>query len=238
MDLPNADEFEASALGTKDYWDTVYERENVNFKEIGDIGEIWFGEDSVERIIDWTLDNINDKSTSVLDVGCGNGHLLLALADEDYNDLTGIDYSPSAITLAKNVAIEKNYPFIKYYTVDFLNDDLTWREENNNKLYQLILDKGTFDAISLHPDQEIAKQEGRLGPRDIYVRSIYQLIHKSDGILLITSCNWTMDELIYHFKSYFKYNSHVKYPTFSFGGQTGSKICTVAFEPLSTPLGE
>ncbi|CAO3610135.1 unnamed protein product [Cunninghamella echinulata] len=241
MELPNADDFEASALGTKDYWDTVYERENVNFKEIGDIGEIWFGEDSVERIIEWTLDHIEEKSTSVLDIGCGNGHLLLALGEEGYQDLTGIDYSPSAITLAKSVAIEKDQANIRYYTVDFLKDEEdndSWRKKENNKLYQLVLDKGTFDAISLHPDQEVAKQEGRLGPRDIYVRSVYHLINKSNGILLITSCNWTMDELILHFKSYFKYQSHVKYPTFSFGGQTGSKICTVAFEPLPTPLEE
>lgn len=31
----------------------------------------------------------------------------------------------------------------------------------------------------------------------------------------------------------FRFHSSVKYPVFQFGGQTGSKICTVAFEPIS-----
>ncbi|KAI8334321.1 S-adenosyl-L-methionine-dependent methyltransferase [Chlamydoabsidia padenii] len=224
MDRPDPQDFEASALGTKSYWDTVYDRENVNFKEMGDIGEVWFGEDSVERMVDWVVEHNQHRDTSVLDLGCGNGHLLLALADEGFKDLTGIDYSESAITLARSVAKGKHD--IVYDTVDFVQGGWT-----PNKLFDLVLDKGTFDAISLHPDNN--KSQG--GPREAYVSSVYHLMNKK-GSFLITSCNWTMDELINHFKQYFKYTSHVKYPTFSFGGHTGSKICTVAFEPLPTPL--
>ncbi|ORZ19313.1 S-adenosyl-L-methionine-dependent methyltransferase, partial [Absidia repens] len=239
MDRPDPQDFEASALGTKSYWDTVYDRENTNFKEIGDIGEVWFGEDSVERMVDWVMDHVQDPKTKVLDLGCGNGHLLLALADEGFRDLTGIDYSSSAITLAQSVAKEREREDIDYCTVDFVKGegDDTWEHGKKAQAYQLVLDKGTFDAISLHPDQERAKAEGKPGPRESYVSSVYNLMDKnSNSVLLITSCNWTMDELINHFGNYFRYSSHVKYPTFSFGGQTGSKICTVAFEPLPTPL--
>ncbi|CAO3671905.1 unnamed protein product [Rhizopus stolonifer] len=59
MELPEIQDFEASKLGTKTYWDTVYDRENENFKEIGDIGEVWFGEESVERMVEWVTENVN-----------------------------------------------------------------------------------------------------------------------------------------------------------------------------------
>ncbi|KAI9318483.1 S-adenosyl-L-methionine-dependent methyltransferase [Dichotomocladium elegans] len=229
-------DFEASKLGTKEYWDSVYDRENKNFKEIGDIGEVWFGEESVERMVDWITENIPQPETSIVDLGCGNGHLLLELSAEGYNNLTGIDYSEQAIELARAVAHDRGLDSIRYEAVDLLSvAENAWTSDENNR-FQLVLDKGTFDAISLHPDQEAAKESGRDGPREQYVQAVSKIM-QSDGIFLITSCNWTMDELISIFQKPvfpidFKYHSHVKYPTFSFGGQTGSKICTVAFAPL------
>ncbi|KAF7724824.1 Methyltransferase-like protein 10 [Apophysomyces ossiformis] len=226
MELPDAQQFEASRLGTQEYWDSVYNRENDNFKEIGDIGEIWFGEDSVERMVEWVAENVDDKEKAVIDLGCGNGHLLLALADEGYRNLFGIDYSAPAVQLAKSVAEQRGYPWITYQAVDFLNDD-SWC----TKRYDIVLDKGTYDAISLNPDQQKAKEEGRAAPRERYIEAVRKMI-SPEGLFLITSCNWTKEELIDNFKQHFRYHSHVKYPTFSFGGHTGSKICTVAFEPL------
>ncbi|KAI9268048.1 hypothetical protein BDA99DRAFT_354314 [Phascolomyces articulosus] len=219
-------DFEASKLGTKEYWDKVYDRENNNFNEIGDIGEIWFGEDSVEKMVDWVTENVTCGSTKIVDLGCGNGHLLLELAGEGYQQLMGIDYSESAITLAKAVAKQRELD-IQYETVDLLGSE--WASQHQ---FDLVLDKGTFDAISLHPDQEQAKKEGRDGPRERYVKAVREMINP-DGLFLITSCNWTQNELTQAFQKYFRYHSHVKYPTFSFGGHSGSKICTVAFEPLS-----
>ncbi|KAI8059327.1 S-adenosyl-L-methionine-dependent methyltransferase [Gongronella butleri] len=232
MSSPPSD-FEASALGTKAYWDQVYDRENTNFSELGDIGEVWFGEDSAERMVDWVLsqDDVT-SSTAVLDLGCGNGHLLLGLADEGMKDLTGIDYSPSAIKLAQAVAQDRDHGEIVYAAANFLDDNedkTAWRPDG--KKFGLVLDKGTFDAISLDPAQQEAQEQGRAGPRDTYVSAARQLM-RDDGKFLITSCNWTMDELIKHFGPHFKYHSHVKYPVFSFGGHTGSKICTVAFTPI------
>ncbi|KAI8377665.1 S-adenosyl-L-methionine-dependent methyltransferase [Radiomyces spectabilis] len=226
MEYPEVQDFEASALGTKTYWDAVYNRENTNFKEIGDIGEIWFGEDSVERMVEWVTENVNDPNAAVIDLGCGNGHLLLELANEGYSNLTGIDYSEAAIDLAKSVADQRGLSNIHYEAVDFLQDD-SWRQ----KTYNIVLDKGTFDAISLNPEQKAAKEQGKEGPRERYIEATRKMMDPQ-GLFLITSCNWTMEELIESFKHHFRYHSHVKYPTFSFGGQTGSKICTVAFEPL------
>ncbi|KAI9271382.1 S-adenosyl-L-methionine-dependent methyltransferase [Sporodiniella umbellata] len=210
MELPEVQDFEASKLGTKSYWDTVYDRENENFKEIGDIGEVWFGEESVERMVEWVTENVSQTDSRVIDLGCGNGHLLLELANEGYQSLHGIDYSESAVTLAQSIVKDRDLEWIQYTTVDFLSNP-KWFEHT----YDVVLDKGTYDAISLHPDQTEAKKLGQLGPREKYV-----------------DCNWTMEELIESFKQYFKYHSHVKYPVFQFGGHTGSKICTVAFSPI------
>ena len=41
--------FVASKLGTKDYWDGAYEKENDNFDDHGDVGEVWFGEEAGVR---------------------------------------------------------------------------------------------------------------------------------------------------------------------------------------------
>ena len=41
--------FAASKLGTKDYWDGAYEKENDNFDDHGDVGEVWFGEEAGVR---------------------------------------------------------------------------------------------------------------------------------------------------------------------------------------------
>ncbi|KAG1319037.1 hypothetical protein G6F62_012044 [Rhizopus arrhizus] len=227
MELPEVQDFEASKLGTKSYWDTVYDRENENFQEIGDIGEVWFGEESVERMVEWITENVTDPESTIVDLGCGNGHLLLELANEGYKSLAGIDYSESAVVLAKSVAKERELEWIQYDAVDFLSNPQWFKHT-----FQVVLDKGTYDAISLHPDQIEAKKQGKPGPREKYVESVHAMINKESGLFLITSCNWTMEELIESFKQYFKYHSHVKYPVFQFGGQTGSKICTVAFQPI------
>ncbi|CAJ0745487.1 24811_t:CDS:2 [Entrophospora sp. SA101] len=153
-----------SELGKKEYWDLLYKRENKNFQEFGDIGEIWFGQDSVEKMVNWVISN-SSKSTSILDIGCGNGHLLLELAkNHQYTNLVGIDYSSDAIELAKNIAKDQDFDhIISYYVYDFIenNDDneigksifyqnyLSNKSTNQQQKFDIILDKGTFDAITL-----------------------------------------------------------------------------------------
>ena len=57
----------------------------------------------------------------------------------------------------------------------------------NGRVFDICLDKGTYDAISLSPsDPEERKAE--------YVHSAATLL-KSGGLLVIASCNWTEEEL-------------------------------------------
>jgi len=34
-------------------WDDIYKRDNKNFEDFGDIGDSWFGEESVVKMVDW-----------------------------------------------------------------------------------------------------------------------------------------------------------------------------------------
>lgn len=137
-------------------------------------------------MVQWVCDNVSDPQSSFVDLGCGNGHLLLELAAEGYKNLHGIDYSEAAITLAKSVAQQREYDFIKYETVDLLAG--TW----DSQQFDVVLDKGTFDAISLNPELPDAREK--------YVSAVRR-ITKPQGIFLITSCNWTQDELVRMFAS-------------------------------------
>ena len=107
-----------SRLGTKEHWDSVYScvcayrREVATFTDIGDEGEVWFGEDSVERMVQYLADYLADEPESphILDLGMGNGHLLFAIAqDDDLQDVVvpekmlGVDYSRPSVDLAKAV---------------------------------------------------------------------------------------------------------------------------------------
>ncbi|RIA85641.1 S-adenosyl-L-methionine-dependent methyltransferase [Glomus cerebriforme] len=227
----NIFEYGPSELGTKEYWDSLYDRENKNFQENGDIGEIWFGEHSVEKMVDWVLENVSSSSITILDIGCGNGNLLLELASNNFTNLIGIDYSPNAIKLANDIVKQRNLDnIISYYVIDLINSSIT---ESNNEFwlngtrkFDIILDKGTFDAIALYPKEE---EKGKHS-KDIYSSKVHSLLN-INGYFLITSCNFTKEELIIKFNDEFDYFDHIKYPTFSFGGVKGQTISTVAFKP-------
>ena len=57
----------------------------------------------------------------------------------------------------------------------------------------VVLDKGTYDAISLSPNEAKTK-------RKAYNESVLKLL-KKDGLFIIVSCNWTQDELKDQFSS-------------------------------------
>ncbi|XP_034208250.1 EEF1A lysine methyltransferase 2-like, partial [Prunus dulcis] len=147
-----------------------------------------------------------------------------------FSDLTGTDYSEGAIDLARSLAGRVGLPNIHFLVDDVLDTKL-------ERQFQLVGDKGTLDAIGLHPDGSIK--------RVMYWDSVSRLVAPG-GVLVITSCNSTKDELVQEVESFnqrsvtqehdetpkdkFQYLSHVRtYPTFMFGGSVGSRVATVAF---------
>ncbi|KAF8656216.1 hypothetical protein AX16_002652 [Volvariella volvacea WC 439] len=190
-------EFKPSKLGTKEYWDSVYEEELNNFNDTGDEGEVWFGMETVEKMVDWIQDNIPSSSNpAVLEVGSGNGILLISLVEAGYSakQLSGLDYSPDATALARAVARQRSAEDILFITGDFLQNDPPplanpFSPQGTPPQWDLILDKGTFDAIALS-----VKDENGKSPAAQYPARVKHLL-RPGGYFLITSCNFTEEEL-------------------------------------------
>ncbi|KAG5614415.1 hypothetical protein H5410_014239 [Solanum commersonii] len=130
----------------------------------------------------------------------------------------------------------KSIVAIEWDTVLNVDDIL---ETKLDTTFRLVLDKGTLDAIGLHPDGPIK--------RIMYWDAVSRIVAPG-GLLVITSCNSTKDELVEEVETLnqrknavgnqeassdpppFRYLDHVRtYPTFTFGGSVGSRVATVAF---------
>ncbi|XP_020592946.1 protein-lysine N-methyltransferase Mettl10 [Phalaenopsis equestris] len=258
-DEPDVNEDETSMLGLQSYWNASYAQDLANFHEHGHAGEVWFGAEVVATLVAWTknlcLNMLRDQIAvvddsdgryasvdiskhlsgwSVLDIGTGNGLLLQELAKIGFSDLTGTDYCEGAIDLSRNLAARNGFSLIKFLVDDVLETKL------DNK-FHLVMDKGTLDAIGLHPDGPVK--------RLMYWDSVAKLVAPA-GILVITSCNNTKDELLQDMENFnerrlssngqardegsrgylFKYIDHVRtYPSLVFGGVEGTRVSTVAF---------
>ncbi|XP_062134035.1 EEF1A lysine methyltransferase 2 [Drosophila sulfurigaster albostrigata] len=212
-------ELEGSELGTKEYWENSYTREIQNYHSHGDVGEIWFDEDSQQRIVDWLLkqENVDKQTARVLDLGCGNGMFLIALGNEGYTQLTGVDYSPKAIELAKGIAKDQSL------NINYDVADLTQSEPPNLGIYNIVHDKGTYDAVSLCPDNPKEK-------RTNYLKTVAQLLSDEHSLFIITSCNWTEEELLVSFEEFFVKHCSIPTPTFKFGGKVGNVVTSVVFK--------
>lgn len=106
--------------------------------ELGDEGEIWFGEDAEETLVDWVTKRFEGTSPRILDLGTGNGHLLHVLAEAGFASaqMLGIDYSPAAVQLARAIAKKRGVEDMTFETVDIFSDDLTRLGQ-----FDLVLDK-------------------------------------------------------------------------------------------------
>ncbi|KAK9882795.1 hypothetical protein WA026_023309 [Henosepilachna vigintioctopunctata] len=209
------EELNTSELGTKQFWEQRYIEEIENFNKFGDPGEIWFGEDSAERVINWIVCS-NIKESKILDIGCGNGMFLIELAREGFTNLFGTDYSQNAINLAKAIAHKQDFSWINYCVKDILAEEF-------NHTFDIIHDKGTYDAICLNENPKDAREK--------YTNIILKSLNK-DGYFIITSCNWTKDELNMQFKSKFTPVEIIPTPQFKFGGKVGHLVTTVIYKTI------
>ncbi|XP_036402888.1 EEF1A lysine methyltransferase 2 isoform X1 [Megalops cyprinoides] len=210
------DDVTPSKLGTKEYWDVAYQRELETFKDIGDVGEIWFGEESMGRVIKCLEKENVPADAAILDIGTGNGVLLVELARCGFTNLTGIDYSAAAVELARNVLEQEGVSNVKVEVVDFLSPavDLTG--------FDLCIDKGTFDAISLNP-------EDAAGAKAHYLNALKGALREG-GLFIITSCNWTKDQLLHMFSQGFEFLRELPTPSFQFGGRTGNSVTALVLK--------
>ncbi|TRY55381.1 hypothetical protein DNTS_034403 [Danionella cerebrum] len=186
-ELPQSEnDFASSKLGTKEYWEDAYARELQVYKDIGDVGEIWFGEESMKR------------------------------ARHGFSNLTGVDYSKAAIELTENILEVQGLNNVTVQMEDFLN------LSTEMKSFDVCIDKGTFDAISLSPeDREEAKKR--------YVASL-RTVMRPNSFFIITSCNWTKEQLLQIFKHGLELVHELPTPLFQFGGVTGNTVTALVFK--------
>ena len=163
-----------------------------------------FGESSVTKMRQWALKHLSPSPSPIriLECGSGNGTLLLSFltSPAEYSPqayhLTGIDYSPSAATLARSVEtarreaeLDEDEEILNPCEVDWRVGDLL--RDQYDETWDLVLDKGTYDALCL--SSEPVEGDGRL-PSQVYPEKVAGLVARG-GYFLITSCNFTEEEI-------------------------------------------
>ncbi|KAL4881141.1 methyltransferase domain-containing protein [Aspergillus karnatakaensis] len=214
---------------------------------------------------------------SVLDLGTGNGSMLALLRKRGgfKGELVGVDYSGMSVQLARelqesrgheayqsdsddesefedeeggdeagNADGEEEWDPIVFEEYDILGSEeelaagkVSWFPYKKGG-FDIVLDKGTFDAVSLMTEKkECERYPGIAGA----------LVRKG-GFLVVTSCNWTEEEVVRWFTEAEVRSvdaaasasasasgklvvwGKVQYPRFKFGGQEGQGVCTVCFQ--------
>ncbi|XP_062201121.1 uncharacterized protein LOC133903667 [Phragmites australis] len=181
-DVPDSSDVEPQILGLQNFQDDAYAEDLANFHERSHADD-WFGTEVMDVRVGWIKNLCSSKdlpSCSVLDIGTGSGRLLQQLAKQGLSDVTGIDYNEGAIELARNLAIHDGFEHINFLVDDVLESKLERR-------FDLVMDEGTLDAIGHHPDGPVKRM--------MYWQSVDSLVSPG-GILVITSCSRTKDELV------------------------------------------
>ncbi|KAF4123269.1 Methyltransferase domain [Geosmithia morbida] len=175
--------------------------------------------------------------------------------------MLGVDYSPQSVQLARQVSSSssssssssagKSRDNISFEEWDVLSGP--WKTVLNGQQsegWDVVLDKGTFDAISLSAGgdgdgdddgegdgDDIRGSQGDQGnssprrrPNEGYRPRVLQLV-RPGGYFIITSCNWTEPELRAWFEGDdgFVLHGRVEYRSFQFGGHKGQTITTLCF---------
>jgi SAM-dependent methyltransferase len=181
-----------------------------------------------------------------LDVGTGNGHFLFRLragSEEDDEDeggegsgsawkgkMMGVDYSEKSVEFARRIAKEKKLAreediVFKWWDIMTQSPDEVILAGRVGQGWDVVCDKGTFDAISLSEEKDAQGRRMCEG----YKERVVPLIREG-GILLITSCNWTEEELRGWFEGgELGFVDRIVYRSFSFGGRKGQTISSVCF---------
>lgn len=158
--------------------------------------------------------------------------MLFAIREDEDDDgevrwdgarMVGVDYSLKSVELARQLGEQRAMLEILFEQWDLLGEEPGgWLEGG----FDVVLDKGTFDAISLMPHDGSSSH-----PCETYRDKVVPLI-KPGRFLFITSCNWTKDELISWLAptgGALELFDEADYPTFTFGGQTGQSVVTLVF---------
>lgn len=199
-------------------------------------------------------------NTSFLDLGTGNGSFLFALRQEGWDGvMVGVDYASESLVLARGiwegilqdegddgegegeederdedgiVASRRHIEFRYLNVLTLAESGVGLPEWMPVGGYDVVLDKGTFDAVSLSGDCDLLTGRRIV---ELYAHAAKRLMKKPYGRMVVTSCNWTESEL----ESWFcggvaedeklKVIEKVPYRKFQFGGREGSVVVGLVF---------
>ncbi|GAP86415.1 putative N-lysine methyltransferase SEE1 [Rosellinia necatrix] len=179
------------------------------------------------------------RPTSFLDLGTGNGALLFSLRDAGWRGpMLGVDYSAQSVRFARRIERgrrrqgrgdneeeeqekdeegEREEVDVHFAEHDILRGPAAALLDGARFSpavvggWDVVLDKGTFDAVSLSaataPGAGTRASEG-------YGARVLPLV-RPGGLFLITSCNWTEAELRGWFEDGASYSSHSPSPSSS-----------------------
>lgn len=210
-----------SKLGEKGYWDEIYNQELNQFSNNSELGgEVWFGEQVQSKVISYINYQFSDKSINILDLGCGNCEFLISLSDSEYINLYGIDYSEVSLKFAGIKLNSLELDGIKLHQADLNNREELSKIYLDEKPFDIIHDKGTFDAFMLLESNDHSN----------YVSNIIDIAGK-ESTFIITSCNNTKEELLKYFNNEkIIFVSEIEHKKFVFGGKTGQTVTTLIFK--------
>lgn len=153
--------------------------------------------------------------------------------------MVGVDYSAGSVEFCRRVAASRGVGVgvdegegagnIEFSHWDILHSPppASWTQPG----FDVVLDKGTFDAVSLSGETD------ELGRRacEGYRERVEKLVRKG-GVVVVTSCNWTEEELVGWFEvgggegeGGLEWCGRVEYPVFRFGGRQGQSVQSVIF---------
>jgi EEF1A lysine methyltransferase 2 len=210
---------------------------------------------------------ISYASVLDLGTGNGSMLFMLRLQARYYGYMVGVDYSEQSVELARRLATEYSTPenlalseeyevppveagcdTIQFERLDIIEEEAreqAWwprgedgkEDGRSDEGFDLVLDKGTFDAISLSaetvPSASPTSTTARI--HTLYPARVIEMI-KPGGFLLITSCNWTEAEVVRWFttgqgvEGKLEVWGRIAYPVFEFGGQKGQGVASVCFQ--------
>lgn len=105
----------SESINTVGYWNKRFERDWE--KMLGDEQTLFFANIAVELMPDWLIDEIKEKKLSICDFGCAIGQAVDYLHEFFNTNVSGADFSESAILKAKN-----KYSQYEFWKTDMVNE--------------------------------------------------------------------------------------------------------------------
>jgi len=179
------------------FWEMRYIQEKENFllsttlEQQLDSLFIWFGQESLEISLKVIKQLPLEIHSSILDLGCGNGHFCEMIYAAGYQSIIGSDFSATAINLAQQVRILYKKEDDSDTAISYVEDDILNTTFNDN-FFHLVYDKGTFDSISMVGQQFTDVQE-KVNLEHKYAAQVNRIL-KPGNFFLLLSCSKNKSE--------------------------------------------